>query len=91
LTSLACVTFLEMVVWVGYYAWEKGGLDFDWNQVARKSWVVGQGSGRHRGLDQHTKTTFVGISLNDSHNWTMWVGIIFLPAMCSKYFGRGCP
>jgi hypothetical protein len=73
LTSLEDVEFPEMVVWVEYYVKEKGVLEFDWHQVAKKSWVAGQSFGRNRGLDQHTKTTFVVISSIDSRNWMTWV------------------
>jgi len=40
------VTLQEMVVWVGYYVQEKGGMEFDWHQVASKNWIVGKSFGR---------------------------------------------
>jgi hypothetical protein len=51
-TSLEDVEFPERVVSVVNYLQEKRALDFDWHQVSRKSWIVGQGFGRNHGLDQ---------------------------------------
>ena len=78
-------------VWVVGDNHRKRGPEFDWHQVARKSWVASQGSSRHRGLDQRMENAFVGISLIDSCNWTTWIGWGSLPAFCSKDFIRGCP
>jgi hypothetical protein len=49
-TSLADVAFPEMVVLVVNYLQEKRVLEFDWHQVARKSWTVGQGFGKNVAL-----------------------------------------
>jgi hypothetical protein len=69
-TSLADVEFPEKVVSVVNYLQEKRVLEFDWHQVARKIWTVGQGFGRNHGLDQHRETASVGVSSADSQNWT---------------------
>jgi hypothetical protein len=44
----------------------KRGLEFDWHQVARKSWVAGQGSGKNHGHDQHMDFAFEETSSVDS-------------------------
>jgi hypothetical protein len=48
----------------------KRGLEFDWHQVSRKSWVVGQGSGKNHGHDQCTDFSFEETSSTDSRNRT---------------------
>jgi hypothetical protein len=71
---------------------KRGSWSLTRHQVARKSLrTAGHGFGRNRGLDQHTKTASVGVSLDDSHNWRTWLAWGSLPALCSKDFGRGCP
>jgi hypothetical protein len=48
------------------YLQEKRALDFDWNQLAKKSWTIGQGFGRNRGLEQQKKIASVEASSTDS-------------------------
>jgi hypothetical protein len=91
LTSLENVTLPEMVAWVVDYVQEERSLEFDWHQVARKSWVADQGSGKYHGLGQRMDTVFVGTSSTDSRNWTLRVGWGFLPMLCSKDSGKGFP
>ena len=54
------------VVWAVAGSQDRKVLGFDWHQVARKSWVAGQGLGRNLGLDQRKGFAFVGTSLADS-------------------------
>ena len=61
---------LETVVWVGYYVHEKGGLEFDWHQVARKSLAIGLDFGRNHGLGQSMDFAYVETSSNDFQNRT---------------------
>ena len=55
-----------MVVWVVVDNLGKRVLEFDWHQVARKSWVAGQGFGRNHGLDQCKGFAFEETSFVDS-------------------------
>ena len=50
-TCMTNVGFPERVVSIVDYLQEKRALDFDWHQVARKSWNVGQVFGKNCGLD----------------------------------------
>jgi hypothetical protein len=50
-TSLADVALPETIVLVVNYLQEKMVLEFDWHQVARKSWTTVQGYDGNRGLD----------------------------------------
>ena len=56
----------RMVVWVAADNLGKRVLEFDWHQVARKSFTVGQGFGRNRGPDQHKGFAFEEASFDDS-------------------------
>jgi hypothetical protein len=73
------------------YLQEKRALDIDLHHVARKSWITGQGFGKTRGLDDHRVTASFGVSLVDSQNWMTYIVRGFLPTLCSKDLGRGCP
>jgi hypothetical protein len=59
-----------MVVWVDGYNHGKRGLEFDWHQVARKSWVASQGFGKKHGHDQRTDSAFAETSSTDFQNRT---------------------
>ncbi len=55
-----------MVVWVAADNLGKRVLGFDWHQVARRSFVAGQGFGRNLGLDQRKGFAFEETSFADS-------------------------
>jgi hypothetical protein len=48
----------------------KSCLEFDWHQVARKSWVVGPGSSKNHGHEHHMDFAFEETSSVDSRNST---------------------
>jgi hypothetical protein len=55
-----------MVVWVAADSLGKRVVEFDWHQVARKSLVVGPGSGRKHGPNQCKDFASMETSLADS-------------------------
>jgi hypothetical protein len=77
----------QMEVWVVGYNQGKRSLEFGWYQVARKSWVVGQGSGKNHGHDQRIDSMLVELSLADSHSRMWRVGL----ALYSKDSGKVFP
>ena len=48
----------------------KRGLEFDWHQIVKKSWVVDQGSGKNHGHDQCMDFAYEEKSSVDSQNRT---------------------
>ena len=66
MSNLASVTSPRMVVWVVADSLGKRVLEFDWNQVSRKSLVAGPVSGRNHGPDQRKDFSSVETSLADS-------------------------
>jgi hypothetical protein len=66
MSNLASVTSPRMVVLVATDSLDKRVLEFDWHQVAKKSLVVGPGSGRNHGPDQCKGFSSEETSLADS-------------------------
>jgi hypothetical protein len=66
LTGLEDVVFPKTVVSVVSYLQEKRVMDFEWHQVAKKSWTVGQGSGKICFLEQNKLTTSIAVSSTES-------------------------
>ena len=59
-----------MVVWVVADNLGKRGLEFEWNQVSRKSLAAGPDSGRNHGLGQRMDFAYVETSSADFPNRT---------------------
>ena len=66
MSNLASVTSPRMVVLVVVDSLDKGVLEFDWHQVARKSLATGPNFGRNHGPDQRKGFASVDSSLADS-------------------------
>jgi hypothetical protein len=65
-SNRASVTLPGMVVWVVADSLDKRVLEFDWHQVAKKSWAAGPGSGRNHGPNQRKGFSFEETSFADS-------------------------
>jgi hypothetical protein len=51
LTSMENVAFPKTIVSVVNYLQEKRVLEFEWHQVSRRIWTIGQGFGKNCGLE----------------------------------------